>query len=298
MTAGDFYRVEFRMQNDVRKYYLVREIFSDAKKFTASRLITSGTPPTKTETNRCASLYGFDLELKCIEKAAKYRASAFRFDTYDDLDAVLDIERYRLLSQRLRKLTAKKNKMSLETASYIASFKDVGFTADEVISLFETGIVPTGKTLFSVNLVQNIANAVLMRETSALTTTRLYKIADTLSMNVCEPIASKYRPALEKRLHEFSIKIKEGFYPLEQCIFLYHDLQEILPDYPMLTTEVYARQLALFGYNFNPKNSCDLEKAAKFVEVENPKLEREIRKLNETMFVVKTGKKQMRLELF
>ena len=83
-TAGDFYRIEFRIQNSVQKYYLIREIFSDAKKFSASRLITSGTPPTRTEVNRCASLYGFELELKCIAKAAKYRAEAKMRDTGHD----------------------------------------------------------------------------------------------------------------------------------------------------------------------------------------------------------------------
>jgi hypothetical protein len=100
MTAGDFYRIEFRIQNSVRKYYLIREIFTDSKKFSASRLITSGTPPTRRETDRCASLFGFDLELKCIAKAAKYRAESFRFEEEIDTDAVFEIERYRLLTAR------------------------------------------------------------------------------------------------------------------------------------------------------------------------------------------------------
>ncbi|HJJ54968.1 MAG TPA: hypothetical protein O0X50_02660, partial [Methanocorpusculum sp.] len=107
MTSSDLFRVEYREQNSVPKYYLVREIFSDSRKFSASRLITSGTPPAKAQISRCAALYGFDLELKCIAKAVKYRIEYFRYDLTDGGDALIELERYRLLQARKASLVTR-----------------------------------------------------------------------------------------------------------------------------------------------------------------------------------------------
>lgn len=293
MNAGDFYRIEFRMQNNVRKYYLVREIFSDAKKFAASRLITSGTPPTRRETDRCASLYGFDLELKCITKAAKYRAAKFRYDTYDDTDAVLELERFRLLTAR---------KMQMERAplypAFIASFADVTFDENEVEKMLSVGTIPRGKTLSEVNLVQNLFNAWNLREAKMPTVSRLYKLSAVLSANRdCKPLSLSLRPALEKCLQNFSGKIKDGFYPFEQCLLLYQDLSDLVDD-PVFAGEVYGSLLSFFGYPFTLEQAQSFASAVSYVEEENPALEYDVRRLNEALFTVKTGGRQKQLELF
>ncbi len=291
MTAGDFYRIEFRIQNRIQKYYLVREIFSDARKFAASRLITSGTPPTRTEINRCASLYGFDLELKCIAKATKYRSEAFRYDTYDDRDAVIELERHRLLTARRMQFMKEE-----EMASSIASY-DVGFSADEISQMLSSGKIPAGKTLQSVNRVQNLANAWKMRGRS-LSISHLYKLHAAVTANLSAPLSPVHRPALEKRLTEFSQKIRAGFYPFEQCVLLYQDLQEMLDSEEFFVNAVYAEALSSFGYKIFPRDAQTYEDAVRFVTSKNPEIEMEVRRLNDEMFKVKTGGKQKKLELY
>ena len=294
MTAGDFYRIEFRIQNSVQKYYLIREIFSDAKKFSASRLITSGTPPTRTEINRCASLYGFELELKCIAKAAKYRAEEYKYDQYDDADAVVELERFRLLLARRMQLSPEEY-----VSAYIASIPEVTFDADEIARMFSAGTIPRGKTLSEVNLVQNLFNAFYQRDGKPVSVSRLYKQHAVLSANLGgKPLSPDLRPALEKRIAEFSRKIKSGFYPFEQCVLLYQDLSELLPEETVFLTEVYASLLAGFGYILFPADAPTFEEAVSFVRFANPGLEREVRRLNEEKFRVKAGGKQKQLELF
>ena len=294
MTAGDFYRIEFRIQNSIRKYYLVREIFSDARKFAATHLITSGTPPTRTEIDRCASIYGFELELKCITKAAKYRTARFLFDQTDDTDAVFELERFRLL-------TARKNQMKPADLfpAHGTSCTDVTFTEEEIAKLFSAGIIPRGKTLSEVNTVQNLKNAWQMRDGKMLTAAKLYKLHAVLSANLNrKPLDESLRPALEKLLKEFSGKIKDGFYPFEQCILLYQDLQHILPDEERFTEEVLCTLLSSFGYQIPAAYAKTFETAVDFAEQENPALEADIRQLNAALFTVKTGGKQKQLDLF
>lgn len=294
MTAGDFYRIEFRIQNSTRKYYLVREIFSDAKKFSASRLITSGTPPTRTETDRCASLYGFDLELKCITKAAKYRTALFRFDQTDDADAVFEMERFRLFSARKAQMNP-----ADRVFSHIASCRDVTFTEDELTRLFSNGTIPQGKTLSAVNRVQNLRNAWQMRDGKMLTAAKLYKLHAVLSANLGVPkLEENLRPALEKLLRGFSGNIKAGFYPFEQCILFYQDLQNLIPDEELFTEEILSILLDSFGYPIPPAQAKTLDLAFSFAAAENPKLESEIRQLNAGLFKVKSGGKQKQLDLF
>ncbi len=294
MTAGNFYRIEFRIQNSVQKYYLIREIFSDAKKFSASRLITSGTPPTRTEVNRCASLYGFELELKCIAKAAKYRAESFCYDQYDDTDAVFELERFRLLLARRMQLSTEEY-----AAAYIASIPEVTFEADEISKMFSTGIIPRGKTLSEVNLVQNLFNAFTMRNGKPLSLSRLCRLHAVLSANrESKPLSPEQKSLLEKRIAEFSKKIKSGFYPFEQCVLLYQDLTELLPEETVFLTEIYASLLAGHGYILFPADAQSFEEAVSFVRSANPGLEREVRRLNEEKFRVKAGGKQKQLDLF
>ena len=294
MTAGDFYRIEFRIQNSVQKYYLIREIFSDSRKFSASRLITSGTPPTRTEINRCASLYGFELELKCIAKAAKYRAENFRYDQYDDSDAVFELERFRLLLSRRMQLAPEDY-----AAAYIASCTGVTFTADEIAKMLNAGVIPRGKTLSEVNLVQNLANAVKMRDGKPISLPRITKLHAILSANLKEEgLALELRAALEKRITEFQEKIKAGFYPFEQCVLFYQDMQDLMADETVFLEEIYASLLAGFGYILFPADAPSFEEAVSFVRSANPGLEREVRRFNEEKFRVKAGGKQKQLELF
>ncbi len=293
MTAGDFYRIEFRIQNSVRKYYLIREIFTDSRKFSASRLITSGTPPTRRETDRCASLFGFDLELKCIAKAAKYRAESFRFEEADDTDAVFEIERYRLLTARKQQM-----KSADLFPDYAASHKAVTFDAEEISKMFEAGTIPRGKTLSEVNLVQNLKNAWNLRDCKMPSIHKIVKIHQALSANLGkEALTAEEKTAIEKQLRIFSEKIKDGFYPFEQCRIFYRSLMEITGD-DVFAGDIYHMLLSNFGYSFPLNKAESFEDAVSFVEEENPGLEYDIRQLNESIFTVKAGGKQKQLELF
>lgn len=293
MTAGDFYRIEFRIQNSVRKYYLIREIFTDSRKFSASRLITSGTPPTRRETDRCASLFGFDLELKCIAKAAKYRAESFRFEEEIDTDAVFEIERYRLLTARKQQM-----KSADIFPEYATSHKAVTFEAEDISKMLSAGTIPRGKTLSEVNLVQNIKNAWNLRDGKMPSIHKIVKIHQALSANLGkEALTAEQKTSIEKQLRIFSEKIKDGFYPFEQCRIFYRSLMEITGD-DVFAGDIYHMLLSNFGYSFPLNKAESFEDAVSFVEEENPGLEYDIRQLNESIFTVKTGGKQKQLELF
>ncbi|HJJ67363.1 MAG TPA: hypothetical protein O0W80_01940 [Methanocorpusculum sp.] len=293
MTAGDFYRIEFRIQNSVRKYYLIREIFTDSKKFSASRLITSGTPPTRRETDRCASLFGFELELKCIAKAAKYRSENFRFEEEGDTDAVFEIERFRLLQARKQQM-----KSADHFFEYAASHKAVTFEAEEISKMFSSGMIPRGKTLSEVNLVQNLKNAWEMRDGKMPSIHKIVKIHQALSANLGkEALTAEQKTSIEKQLRIFSEKIKDGFYPFEQCKIFYNYVKEITGD-EVFSGDIYHMLLSQFGYTFPLDKAEEFEDAVLFAEEENPALEYDIRQLNEAIFTVKTGGKQKQLELF
>ena len=293
MTAGDFYRIEFRIQNSVRKYYLIREIFTDSKKFSASRLITSGTPPTRRETDRCASLFGFDLELKCIAKAAKYRAESFRFEEKIDTDAVFEIERYRLLTARKQQM-----KSADIFPEYATSHKAVTFEAEDISKMLSAGTIPRGKTLSEVNLVQNIKNAWNLRDGKMPSIHKIVKIHQALSANLGkEALTAEQKTSIEKQLRIFFEKIKDGFYPFEQCKAFHRSLMEITGD-DVFSGDIYHMLLSNFGYSFPLDKAESFEDAVSFAEEENPGLEYDIRQLNESIFTVKTGGKQKQLELF
>ena len=295
MTSGDLFRIEFRVQNSVRKYYLVREIFSDAHKFSASRLITSGTPPAKAQINRCAALYGFDLELKCIAKAAKYRIEHFRYDVTDGGDAVFELERHRLLLSRKFRFVSKERFI----AEYIASAPGVNISADEVIQLFSEDKIPKGCTLSLINRVQNLHNAIALRDGKAPSAAKLVRIYAVLSANLNRPVLSPSRKAeLKKLTDDFSARIRQGFYPFEQCILFHDALCTLFSGDDLFTYEVFASLLESYGYAMNPRDVISLDEAAAFAHAANPTLEQEVRHLNEQKFKVKAGGKQKRLEFF
>ncbi len=295
MTSGDLFRVECRVQNAVPRYYLVREIFSDSRKFSASRLITSGTPPAKAQTSRCASIYGFDLELKCIAKVAKYRIEHFRYDLTDGGDTVFELERHRLLQSRKVSLVSK----DYFVAEFIASAPGVNATPDEVMQMFSTGVLPKGSTLRSVNILQNLYNVVLMREKKPLTASRIVRMQKLLSANLSvSPITDKQRDGVEKLLGGFYLRIRQGFYPFEQCLLIYEGLLELFPQDLYLVFAIYGELLECYGYRILPQNADSMEHAIAYVHKVNSELEREVRRLNEQKFRVKAGGKQKRLEFF
>lgn len=295
MTSGDLFRVEFRVQNSVHKYYLVREIFSDAHKFSASRLITSGTPPAKAQINRCAALYGFDLELKCIAKASKYRIDRFRYDVTDGGDAVFELERHRLLLSRKFRFVSKERFI----AEYIASAPGITISADEILQLFAEGKIPRSSTLSLINRVQNLHNAVAQRDGKVPSAAKLVRIYDTISANLNRPVLSPASKAeLKKLISGFSARIRQGFYPFEQCVLFHDALCTLFPDDELFTCEVFASLLDAYGYYMNPRDVVSLDDAAAFAHAANPTLEQEVRHLNEQKFKVKAGGKQKRLEFF
>ncbi len=162
MSANELYRVEVRVQNGLKRYYLVREVNTDAKKFAATRMIKSGSKPTKSEISRCIALYGFDLEIKCMNKVAKFRAGKFSFERYADEDEYFELERFRYLLAR-----RPPGDPEQETAVYISSAArtvDVVFTPAEVSRLFAAGEIPRGKRLSEINIIQNLKNAYQLRE--------------------------------------------------------------------------------------------------------------------------------------
>ncbi|HJJ31523.1 MAG TPA: hypothetical protein O0X97_04670 [Methanocorpusculum sp.] len=295
MTSGDLFRVEFRVQNSVHKYYLVREIFSDAHKFSASRLITSGTPPAKAQINRCAALYGFDLELKCIAKAAKYRIEHFRYDVTDGGDSVFELERHRLLLSRKFRFISKER----FTAEYIASAPGISLSADEIVQLFAEDKIPRNSALSQINRVQNLHNAVAQRDGKAPSAAKLVRIYDILAANLGRPeLSLDDRENLKKLNRAFSERVHQGFYPFEQCILFHDALKTLFPEEDLFTYEVFASLLDAYGYLMNPSDAVSLEAAATFAHAANPVLEQEVRRLNEQKFRVKAGGKQKRLEFF
>lgn len=294
MAVGDLYRIEYREQNRIKKYYLIREICTDNRKFTASHLITAGTPPTKTESNRCASLYGSDLELKCVAKAAKFRVERFIYDQYDDTDAAYEIEQNRLLLERKAELSG-----TPSSAEYISTCHGVSLSPDEVKKLFSTGAIPRGMTLDEVNIVQNLNNAVKSRKRKPLSTASLYKLHTELSRNLdAAPLSPDYEPKITQLLQKFYEQIKERYYPFEQCLLLYQTLQELLPEEQRFVDEVYARMLENYGYRILPSQARSWEETVSFVREENPLLQFDVRHLNEMKFKVKTGGKQKHLDFF
>ncbi len=293
MSPGELYRIEHRLQNKINKYYLIRQIFSDAKRFSASRLIKSGTPPTRTEINRCASMYGFELELRCVQKAAKFRTGHFTFDVIDDSDAVFELERYRCLFARKQELVR-----DSYYPAYIAASTGVTLSASELEKLFSAGTLPRGKTLADINRAQNIYNAIRQRTAGPLTVSQIYKIHLILNANSDErPLSPAYRTDIAALLKTFYRKIKCGYYPFEQCVLFASAFEDLVPDSVLLTTELYSRMAGQAGYIFYPTTDTRWEAAVKYAKETNPLLELDIRELNTERCRVRSGGRQKQLDL-
>ncbi|HJJ29811.1 MAG TPA: hypothetical protein O0W87_02270 [Methanocorpusculum sp.] len=295
MSANELYRVEIRLQNGINRYYLVRELNTDAKKFAATRMIKSGSKPTKAEINRCIGLYGFDLEMKCQNKVAKFRAGKFSFERYADEDEYYELERFRyLLSQ------GPPADVESEMAAHIATaakLVDVIVTPTEVSRLFSTGEIPRGKRLSEINILQNLKNAYLLQgKKDRLTVRTVLLLQDVLTQNLgYVSLSAELKKTLEGLIASFDQKIKENAHPFEQC-FLFHEAFSLLfPEEVLLGAELFSRLTTGFGYRV-PIGSWN--EIIDWVKKQNGILEVEIHRSFADLTKEKVGVRQKQLDFF
>ena len=295
MSANELYRVEVRVQSGQKRYYLVREVNTDAKKFAATHLIKSGTKPTKVEITRCIGLYGFDLEMKCLTKVAKFRAKKYSFEKYTDDNEYFELERFRYLTGLQARRT-----IGPDMAAYIsetAYLAGAEFTPMEISRMLTTGEIPRGKLLSGVNIVQNLKNAYQARvKKERLTPCRVLKLRSVLLQNL--DIAS-FSPGEKKILagfiSSFNEKIKEKYYPFEQCVLFYEKFTESFPSEVLLAAELFPRMTIGFGY---PVIIGGWEEIIGWVKEQNTVLELDVRHYFSEMTKGKTGVRQKQLDFF
>ncbi|MDO9522583.1 MAG: hypothetical protein Q7J08_02605 [Methanocorpusculum sp.] len=295
MSANELYRVEVRVQNGLKRYYLVREVNTDAKKFAAARMIKSGSKPTKAEITRCIALYGFDLEMKCMNKVAKFRAGKFSFERYADEDEYFELERFRYLLAR-----RPPGDPAQETAAYIsdaARIADVVVTPAEVSRLFAAGEIPRGKRLSEINIIQNLKNAYQMREKHAHLTPRMVNtIRDVLTQNLdASPLSDESKKILAELIVSFDQKIKEKAHPFEQCFLLYEAFSAAFPEEGLLGAELFSRTTAGFGYRIPAGTWAE---TIRWVKKQNADMEIEIRRSFDDLTKGKVGVRQKQLDFF
>jgi len=295
MSANELYRVEVRLQNGLKRYYLVREVNTDAKKFAAARMIKSGSKPTKAEITRCIALYGFDLEMKCMNKVAKFRAGKFSFERYADEDEYFELERFRYLLAR-----RPPGDPEQEKAAYISStalLADTVFTPAEVTRLFAAGEIPRGKRLSEINIIQNLKNAYQMREKNTHLSPRLvYKIRDVITQNLdTAPLSDESKKTLAELIVSFDQKIKEKAHPFEQCLLFYEAFSAAFPEEGLLGAELFSRMTSGFGYCVP---SGTWAETVSWVKKQNADLELEIRRSFDDLTKGKVGVRQKQLDFF
>lgn len=295
MSANELYRVEVRLQNGLKRYYLVREVNTDAKKFAAARMIKSGSKPTKAEISRCIALYGFDLEIKCMNKVAKFRAGKFSFERYADEDEYFELERFRYLLARRPPENPEQ-----ETAAHIsaaARAADVIFTPAEVVRLFSSGEIPRGKRLFEINIIQNLKNAYQMRKKNEHLTPRMVnKVRDVLTQNLdAAPLSPGSKKILAELIVSFDQKIKEKAHPFEQCFLFYEAFSAAFPEEGLLGAELFFRMTAGFGYRIPADTWAGI---IVWVKKQNADLELEIRRSFDDLTKGKVGVRQKQLDFF
>ena len=295
MSANELYRVEVRLQNGLKRYYLVREVNTDAKKFAAARIIKSGSKPTKAEVSRCIALYGFDLEMKCMNKVAKFRAGKFTFERYADEDEYFELERFRYLLARRPPADPE-----LETAAYIsaaAQTAGVIITPAEVSRLFAAGEIPRGKRLSEINILQNLRNAYQMREKNTHPTPRtVYRVRDVLSRNLdTVSLSADSKKILAELIASFNQKIKEKAHPFEQCFLFYEAFSASFPEEGLLGAELFSRMTAGFGYRIPAGTWAG---TIRWVKQQNTDLEIEIRRSFDDLTKGKVGVRQKQLDFF
>ena len=295
MSANELYRVEVRIRNGLKRYYLVREVNTDAKKFAATRVIKSGTKPTKAEISRTIALFGFDLEMKCMNKVAKFRAGKFTFERYADDNEYFELEKFRYLLAR-----CPLRDQDYESAAYIsaaARTAAVEFTPAEVSRLFSAGEIPRGKQLFDVNVVQNLHNAYRLHgKKERLTPKTVYQLQNILYRNIdAAPLTPSSKKDLTALLSSFNQKINENAHPFEQCFLFYEAFSALFPEAGLLGFELFSRMTAGFGYRIPVGGWPEM---IAWVKTQNADLEFAVRRSFEEMTKGKIGVRQKQLDFF
>lgn len=239
MKKDIYYRVDRRVQNGVVKYYLMREVNSDSRKFRASKLIKTGTPPTDPEIARAVLLHGFELEMKCCEKVVSYRVKNFKYEYGESEKIYYHLEKYRYLDLCYHHYLSEDeyarhvNEREYHYIHESAKTSGCTFTFPEVVQMIETGKIPNGKYLRDVNEIQNLHRCVLLRNKNPrkVTLALVLQIRRIILQNLeeTETISSEKEIAIQKLINTYYQKISEGYHPVEQIIALHINFRKLNP---------------------------------------------------------------------
>lgn len=279
MKKDIYYRVDRRVQNGVVKYYLMREVNSDSRKFRASKLIKAGTPPTDPEIARAILLYGFDLEMKCCEKVVAYRVKNFKYEYEVNEEAYYQLEKYRYLDLRYHDyLTDDEYRQHVKEREYHyihESAKTVGctFTYPEVVQMIETGKIPNGKYLRDVNEIQNLHQCVVLRNKNPrkVTLALVLQIRKMILRNLeePEPISREKEIAIQKLLNTYYQKIQDGYHPVGQITYLHKYFRKLKPfriGSKRTIREIVQYLLMPLGYPITSQSSLQMMQTSEVLE--------------------------------
>ncbi|MDV0443875.1 hypothetical protein [Methanorbis rubei] len=328
MKKDIYFRIEPRVQNSVVKYYLLREVNSDARKFRASKLIKAGVMPTDAEVSRSILMHGFDLEMKCCEKVASYRVQNFRYEHAADENAYLLLEKYRYLDLRYHDyLNPEEIKDHIKDHEYHyvhQSAKTIGntFTFSEVAAMLDTGKIPNGKFLRDVNEIQNLYACSVLRnaDTRKVTLALIQKLRNMILANIQTPekLTRENEIAVQKQLTRFYKRVADGYHPAEQ-VFLWHREFRTLKPFQIGTRrvarEVVHYMILPFGYPLAFQSSMQTigedgrvydrnfdkvipELFEKYIGNRIPELEAELRKKINEKWDIQKNKLQKQLDLY
>lgn len=290
MKPEDLYRIEKRLQNGLNTYYIVREIFSDGRKFSASHLIKKGTMPARAEVIRCAGMYGFDLEMKCIDKAAKYRAAHLSTDSEADESDIFELERFRLFTKFSEEYINPR-----EIWDEIAGFDEITFTRDELKRMFESGKIPAGKTLSEVKTALNGKDAVSSRKKERICGASLKKLYALLHAHEEAVLEEADLQAVMKKISVFYSRVSAGYHPLEQAAMVFEEISSLMPDEKMFVCEIFNRLILAHGYRFAASGFSDMVYCAREA---NALMELDLRRFLSAEFRVHSGARQRQLDFF
>ncbi len=328
MENEALYRVEDRLQNGTRKYYLLREVNSNSRKFRAAKLIKCGTPPTDAEIARIVLLYGFDLEMKCCEKIADYRVKTFRYELNPNKNAYVQLERYRYLDMRYHDyLTPEEYRAHVREHEYHyihESVKTVGctFTFPEVVQMLDTGKIPNEKFLRDVNEIQNIYACASLRNRHPrkVTVSLTLRLREMIleKIDTPEKLEPQMEEAIQQTLDRYYHRVGKGYHPFEQMIIWYqafHQLQPFKAGSKRVAREVVHYMAMANGYPLSFQTSAqvvdnaslfadlDLEKnipeiLSKYMGDKLPELEMELRRRIHETWDLRGDKLQKQLDTF
>ncbi|HJJ47642.1 MAG TPA: hypothetical protein O0X39_01435 [Methanocorpusculum sp.] len=290
MKPENLYRIEKRLQNGLNNYYIIREICSGGRKFSASHLIRKGTVPSRSEILRCAGMFGFDLEMKCIDKAAMYRAEKLRTDSEADEADLYELERFRLLQMFSDEFIVQR-----EYFDEVADFDEISFTCDELKKMFESGKIPAGKTLSEVTCALNLRDAVLLRKKERVTCAGLKKLYAAIHVHEDKTLSDSDAESLLAAVSAFYARVRAGYHPLEQAAIFFEEFSGKVPDEKIFGREVFNRLVRPFGYRFAAGSFNDM---VVFAREENVLLELDLRRFISAEFKVHSGARQRQLDFF